>query len=93
MITVPAGSPDGKDARMAKLELRSEHAPCPILESRGEIWCGARTGEIVAVRRGETAPFFRFPGGISAVNGFAEGPDGTLYATLIEGKIYRIGRR
>ncbi|MGE4565610.1 MAG: PQQ-binding-like beta-propeller repeat protein [Victivallaceae bacterium] len=93
LISVPATSPDGKDARTVKLDLRNEHTPCPILESRGEVWCGARTGEIVAVRRGENTPFFRFPGGISAVNGFAEGPDGTLFATLIEGKIYRIERR
>ena len=33
---------------------------------------------------------WRYRGGDSAVNDFTKGPDGSVYATLIEGRIYRI---
>ena len=72
------------------LKFGYEHSPCPVLESDGIVYAGSRNGVIAAVDAGSGTLLWRFRGGDSAVNDFTRGPDGSIYATLIEGKIYRI---
>jgi len=75
---------------LTDLKFGYDHAPCPVLEADGVVFTGSRDGVIAAVdaKRGEL--LWRFRGGDSAVNEFTRGPDGNVYATLVEGKIYRI---
>lgn len=84
----------GEEAFAAKwvcdLKFGYDHAPCPVLEADGIVYAGSRDGVIAAVDAKSGELLWRFRGGDSAVNEFTSGPDGNVYATLVEGKIYRI---
>lgn len=75
---------------LTDLKFGYDHAPCPVLEADGVVYAGSRDGVIAAVDAKNGDLLWRFRGGDSAVNEFTKGPDGNVYATLIEGKIYRI---
>ena len=90
LIAVETGRSEFTLKWVCDLKFGYEHAPCPILESDGVVYAGSRNGVIAAVDADSGTLLWRFPGGDSAVNDFSRSPDGAIYATLIEGKIYRI---
>ena len=90
LVAVETGRTEFTRKWVCDLKFGYEHAPCPVLESDGVVYAGSRNGVIAAVDAGNGTLLWRFRGGDSAVNGFVRGPDGAIYATLIEGKIYRI---
>jgi len=67
-----------------------EHAPCPIVEHRGIVYLGSRNGVVVAINAKTHQVLWRYKCGNSEVNRFFIDTDGTIYFTLIEGKIYRL---
>ena len=86
-------NPDGyKELWATDLGIGYDHAPCPILVSDGVAYVGSRRGVICAVDAATGRLLWSFPAGTSEVNGFAIAPDGTVYATLIEGTVWRINK-
>ena len=90
LIAVETGRPEFTLKWVCDLKFGYDHAPCPVLESDGIVYAGSRNGVIAAVDADSGALLWKFRGGDSAVNDFTRGPDGAVYATLIEGRIYRI---
>ncbi len=86
-------NPDGyKELWATDLGIGYDHAPCPITVSDGVSYVGSRRGVICAVDAATGRLLWSFPAGTSEVNGFAVAPDGTVYATLIEGTVWRINK-
>ena len=75
------------------LGLGYEHNPCPIIEHNGIVYIGSRKGEIVAVDAATRTVRWSAKVGFSSVNGFTVAPDGSIWASLIEGSIFRIGTK
>ncbi len=90
LVAVKTGEVNFTLKWLCDLNFGYEHAPCPILESDGVVYAGSRNGVIAAVDARDGTLLWRFRGGDSAVNEFTRGEDDSVYATLIEGKIYRI---
>ncbi len=68
-----------------------EHAPCPVLEHRGRIYTGSRRGMVAVFDAATHRLLYRLRLGSSEVNGFEVDPaTGSVYCSLIEGKIYRL---
>ena len=87
-------NPDGyKELWATDLGIEYDHAPCPVTVSDGVAYVGSRRGVICAVDAATGRLLWSFPAGTSEVNGFAVAPDGTLYATLIEGTVWRINKK
>lgn len=86
-------SPDGYNELWATdLGIGYDHAPCPIIVSGGVAYAGSRRGIICAVDTSTGRLLWSFPAGTSEVNGFALAPDGSVFATLIEGSVWRINK-
>ena len=90
LVAVSTGSRVFRTRWVCDLKFGYDHASCPVLELNGVVYAGSRDGVIAAVDAAFGKLLWRFRGGDSEVNGFTAGPDGSVYATLIEGKIYRI---
>ena len=67
-----------------------EHAPCPLLESRGTVYAGSRKGVVAALDAATGALRWSYRLGCSEVNGFETDAHGNIYAVLTEGTIWRI---
>ena len=90
LVAVETGKPEYTEKWLCDLGFGYDHAPCPVLEADGVVYAGSRNGVIAAVDAATGKLLWRYRGGDSAVNDFTKGPDGSVYATLIEGRIYRI---
>ena len=90
LVAVETGEEAFTPKWVCDLKFGYEHAPCPVLEAAEIVYAGSRDGVIAAVDAESGELLWRFRGGDSAVNEFTRGPDGCVYATLIEGAIYRI---
>lgn len=90
LVAVDATAPEYKEAWVTDLGIGYDHAPCPIFVSDGIIYVGSRRGIICAVDAATGTLLWTFEAGTSEVNGFASAPDGSVFATLIEGSIWRI---
>lgn len=94
LAVVPADSADGAPVSRTPLGLVWEHTPTPPLalppgkDGSRRILTGLREGSLVLVD--DRRAVWRYLGGVSAVNGFGVAPDGKIYATLIEGRVYEI---
>ena len=93
LVAAETGKPEFTLKWRCDLKFGYDHSPCPVLEADGVIYVGSRNGVIAAVDAVNGTLLWRFRGGDSAVNDFTRGPDGSVYATLIEGKLYRISGR
>jgi outer membrane protein assembly factor BamB/predicted phosphohydrolase len=71
-------------------DLGYEHAPCPVLEYKGVIYLGSRNGMVVAVDAKTHRVIWRYKCGNSGINRFYADAGGTIYFTLIEGKIFKL---
>ncbi len=68
-----------------------EHAPCPVFEHRGRIYAGSRRGMVAVFDAATHRLLYRLRLGSSEVNGFeVDQATGSVYCSLIEGKIYRL---
>lgn len=90
VIAVSALSPEYELLWNVDAGLGYEHAPCPILEHKGMVYVGSRSGWVVAIDPDAQKVCWKYRCGHSAVNRFTVGPDGNVYFSLVEGKIYRI---
>ena len=70
-----------------------EHTPCVVVESKGVVYAGSRTGVVVAIDPVSQKVLWHYKMGNSALNGFEIDDNGDVYASLIEGKIYRISTK
>ncbi|MCH5218929.1 MAG: PQQ-binding-like beta-propeller repeat protein [Muribaculaceae bacterium] len=71
-----------------------EHAPCIVVEKDGVVYAGSRRGIITAVDPYEQKVLWSLPVGVSEINGIDIDPTtGDIYASLIEGTIFRIERK
>ena len=67
-----------------------EHTPCIIVEKNGIIFMGSRKGVLAAIDAKTFQLLWRYQLGSSAFNGFETSKDGSVYASLIEGTIWKI---
>ena len=67
-----------------------EHTPCIIVEKDGIIFMGSRQGVLAAIDAKTFQLLWRYKLGSSALNGFEIGRDGSVYASLIEGSVWKI---
>lgn len=70
-----------------------EHAPCIVLEHNGIVYAGSRRGIIVALDAKTSKVLWRQQLGASEVNGFDVDNKGNVYASLVEGSIWRISKK
>lgn len=70
-----------------------EHAPCIVLEHDSIIYAGSRRGIIVALDAKTSKVLWRQQLGASEVNGFDVDNKGNIYASLVEGSIWRITKK
>lgn len=68
-----------------------EHAPCIVVEKDGVVYAGSRRGIITAVDPMKQKVLWSARVGVSEINGIDVDPTtGDIYASLIEGTIFRI---
>ena len=71
-----------------------EHAPCIVLEKDGYIYAGSRRGMLAVLEASTGKLIFTYSMGSSEVNGFdVDTSTGDIYCSLIEGTIWRIGKK
>ena len=70
-----------------------EHAPCIVLEHKGVVYAGSRRGIIAAVDVKTKQLLWRQQVGASEVNGFEVDKNGDVYASLVEGSVWRISHK
>lgn len=90
LVAVSAESSDYKLLWCVDAKIGYEHTPSPVVEHRGVVYFGSRLGIVSAVDAATGKLLWRKKCGNSAVNRFDADADGSLYFTLIEGKIFKI---
>ncbi len=70
-----------------------EHAPCIVLEHNGIVYAGSRRGIIVALDANTSKLLWRKQVGASEINGFEVDEKGNVYASLVEGSIWKISKK
>lgn len=71
-----------------------EHAPCIVVEKDGVVYAGSRRGILTAVDPLAHKVLWQIPVGVSEINGIDIDPTtGDIYASLIEGTIFRVTRK
>ena len=70
-----------------------EHAPCVIAEVNGTVFAASRKGTIAALDAQSGELLWTYSLGSSQVNGLDIDTNGDIYASLVEGKIWRISRK
>lgn len=70
-----------------------EHTPCVVVESKGIVYAASKSGMLAAIDPIKRQLLWQYKLGNSAVNGFEVDANGDIYASLIEGKIYRISTK
>jgi len=90
LVAVDANASEYKELWVTDLGIGYDHAPCPILVSDGIVYAGSRRGVICAANASTGTLLWTFEAGTSEVNGLTVAPDGSVFATLIEGSVWRI---
>lgn len=94
LVAIDATSPQFKELWCIDLGLGYEHAPCVIVEKDGYIYTGSRSGRVTITNAETHQLTASLPLGVSEINGIDIDPaTGDIYASLIEGTIFRISRR
>ena len=66
-----------------------EHNPCPLLALNGYVYAGTKNGELAVVDTRTGSLAWRRKPGNSAVNKILADPEGNIWISLIEGKIFQ----
>ena len=94
LVAVDATAPEFKELWTVDMGLGYEHAPCVVVEQDGVVYAGSRRGIVTAVDPLAQKVLWSLPLGVSEVNGIDVDPTtGDIYVSLIEGTIFRIGRK
>lgn len=67
-----------------------EHAPCIVIENKGTVYLGSRSGMMVSIDPIAQKVLWRYRLGTSEFNGWEIDEKGDLYTSLIEGTVWRI---
>ena len=93
LVAVDATASEYKELWKTDLGIGYEHAPCLVVEHDGVVYVGSRRG-ILSMVHPEGAMLASLPLGVSEINGIDIDPtSGDVYVSLIEGTVFRIGRR
>ena len=83
-----------KELWTVDMGLGYEHAPCIVVEKDGVVYAGSRRGIITAVDPMTQKVLWSVPVGVSEINGIDVDPTtGDIYASLIEGTIFKIVKK
>lgn len=94
LVAVDTRSNDFNELWTVDMGLGYEHAPCIVVEKDGIVYAGSRRGIITAVDPVKREVLWSVPVGVSEINGIdIDSSTGDVYASLIEGTIFRITRK
>lgn len=94
LVAVDATVPEFKELWTVDMGIGYDHAPCIVLEHDGVVYAGSRRGIVTAIDPATRKVLFSEPLGVSEINGFDIDPyTGDVYASLVEGRIFRIRRK
>lgn len=90
IVCVSTQGNDFKELWIVDAGLGYDHAPCIVLEHKGVVYAGSRRGIIAAIDVKTKQLLWRKQVGASEVNGFEVDEKGDIYASLVEGAVWRI---
>ena len=94
LVAIDATTPEFRELWTVDMGLGYEHAPCIVAEHNGIVYAGSRRGIITMVNPETQTVVASLPLGVSEINGIDIDPaTGDVYASLIEGTIFRISPR
>jgi len=79
-----------KILQVIDLGIGYEHTPCPPLEAFGDVFVSSRQGDLLRINPATGEILWRYRCGRSGFNQLYAAPDNSVYAVMLEGKIYRI---
>ncbi|MCC8175144.1 MAG: PQQ-binding-like beta-propeller repeat protein [Bacteroidales bacterium] len=92
LVAVDLTAPEFRELWTVDMGLGYEHAPCIVAESDGVIYAGSRRGLVVKVVKDGACETLNL--GVSEVNGIDIDPwDGSVWVSLVEGRIYRLTQK
>ncbi len=93
LVAVDATVPEFRELWTIDMGLGYEHAPCIVVEHDGIVYAGSRRGIVTMIDPVEHKVIASLPLGVSEINGIDVDPaTGDVYASLIEGTIFRISK-
>ena len=93
LLAVSATANEPKVEFVVDLTFGYEHTPCLVVEKDGIIYCGSKTGLLAAVDKQTKSLLWTYKLGTSALNGFEINQDGYVYASLIDGSIWKFKKK
>ncbi|MDE6464780.1 MAG: PQQ-like beta-propeller repeat protein, partial [Muribaculaceae bacterium] len=94
LVAVDATVPEFRELWTIDMGLGYEHAPCIVAEHDGIVYAGSRRGIVTMIDPATKTVLASLPLGVSEINGIDIDPTtGDVYASLIEGTVFRISRR
>ena len=93
IVCVSTQGNEFKELWLVNAGLGYEHAPCIVLEHKGVVYAGSRRGILAAIDVKTKQLLWRQQVGASEVNGFEVDKNGDIYASLVEGSVWRISHK